>query len=368
MKVVLISNPPDPSSGTGQYTAQLAASLDGQVEVERVSLPVDARSPLPFVRAATDGRLFDADLVHVQHDYVVFGPRGVYTWLFFPLLFIATTLASVPVVVTAHEVLNADLVAPPLRRLKRLYVSGMNRFVAAAADHLVFLSAEAEARFQASVAVEETTNIPHGVQDVPVDHSVDAARREFGLDPDDVVVVAPGYVSPRKGSDVVVDLADRCPEWEFLLAGGPPRSKHEPFFEQLRERAGENVTMTGRLPEETFHAAFVAADAAVLPYSEVAQTGVVNAVNQSGVFNWCAAHRLPVAATDCPRFRAVHDRWGCPRLFDVERVADVESAIRSILSGDERDRQRSNLEEYATANSMSTVAERHVELYEELTR
>jgi glycosyltransferase involved in cell wall biosynthesis len=366
MKVLLISNPPDPSSGTGQYTAQLAASLDGQVEVERVSLPVDARSPLPFVRAATARRLFDADLVHVQHDYVVFGPRGVYTWLFFPLLFITSTLASVPVIVTAHEVLNAELVAAPFRRLKRFYVSGMNKVVAGTADHLVFLSEQAEERFQASVAADDTSQIPHGVQDVPVEVSTDAARREFGFDPDDVVVATPGYVSPRKGSDVVVDLAERCPEWEFLLAGGPPRPKHEPFFERLQERAPENVTITGRLSEERFHAAFVAADAAVLPYSEVAQTGVVNAVNQSGVFNWCAAHRIPVAATDCPRFRAVNERWACPRLFDVSDLADVESVVRELLSTDERDRQRSNLDEYTTANSMSTVAAWHVELYEDL--
>lgn len=366
MNVILVSTPPDQSSGTGQYTEQLSKPLQDRVSIEREFIPTDARSPLPFLRTIMAIIRADSDLVHIQYDYVIFGPRGIYTWLFFPLLFLVSRRRSVPIVVTVHEVLNANLVTAPFRRLKQMYVAGMNRLVAGTADYLLFLSEEAMSRFSSSVSVEHTSHIPHGVQDVPVETNWRGSAEQFDFDQDDVVVVAPGYVSPRKGSDVVVDLAEQRPEWTFLLAGGPPRWTHAPFFERLQERAPDNVTITGRLPESSFHAAFIAADVAVLPYRETTQRGVVNTVNQSGVFNWCAAHRLPVAATDCPRFRAVNDRWDCPSLFDVSDLSDVERVLEDLLSEEAQTRARSNLAAYAAANDMESIADRHVELYEEV--
>ena len=367
MKVTLVSNPPDDASGTGNYAAQLAAALGTAIDVDRISVPVDTLSPLPFLSAVMDSSSGNADAVHVQFDYVVFGPRGAYAFLFFPLLYVASRVRSIPVVVTAHEALNGELVSPPLSPVKRGYVRALNRTIAAAADHVVFLSEQAEDRFTASLSIDSATVIPHGVAvDPPMDGDPAEAKRRFGFEPDDTVVVEPGYVSPRKGTDVFVSLAERCPEYEFLVAGGPPREKHRPFFDELRDRAPDNVTLTDRLPEETFHAAFAAADAALLPYREVAQTGVVNPVNQSGVFNVCAGHTVPVAASDCPRFRAVNGRWDCPRLFDPDDLEDVERALRTILEDGEAERLRAALSEYARANSFERVAEEHVAIYGEV--
>jgi glycosyltransferase involved in cell wall biosynthesis len=302
----------------------------------------------------------------VQFDYVLFGPLGLFTLLFFPLLRVLAARTGARVVVTMHETLNPTLVRGPVRWLKARYVLALNRTVATTADQLVFLSPQARARFTHTVAA---TEIPHGVDlDAKQDLTPAEAKAMFGYRPDTTLVVEPGYVSPRKGSDVFRTVAERCPEYEFLLAGGPPRQRHSDFFDSIREEAPANLTVTGRLPEDRFHAAFAASDLAVLPYNETEQTGVVNAVNQSGVFNWCGAYGVPVVATDCARFRALKTDYGAVELFEVDRIDDIVATVRGVLEEPERrDTLSTAITAYATANSLSAAAADHIDLYRSLT-
>jgi glycosyltransferase involved in cell wall biosynthesis len=367
MKVIFLSQPGAEASGTGQYTERMAGALGERIPVDRVEFPVDARSPVAFVRAAFDQRIADAAVAHVQFDYVLFGPRGAFIPIFFPLLALIARLRGVRVIVTVHEALNGDHVASPLSNLKRLYIRAMNLIVAACSDHLLFLSEQGRDRFTTSVDAQATSVVPHGVDVCPgPDVDPPAAKRRFGFDPDEVVVVEPGYIDPRKGTDLFLELARRRPDCEFLVAGGPPRERHRAFADSIREDAPDNLTVTGRLSDERYHLAFVAANVAVLPYSETAQTGVVNPVTQSGVFNECAAHRLPVAASECPRFVALNEEWGCPALFDPEVIDSVETCLDRLLAGEERDRVQAGLEAYAEANSLRRAAAAHLHVYEDV--
>ncbi|QLH81257.1 glycosyltransferase family 4 protein [Halosimplex pelagicum] len=368
MKVTLVSTPPDVTSGTGKYADQLADALETSVELDRVYLRTDSVDPIHFVRQAIAASATGADVIHVQFDYVLFGPRGLYTPLFFGLIRALANRDGSSIVVTVHEVLTPDLVAPPAARVKGAYVSGLNRILDGCSDRLVFLSDQARNRFSDDVRRSTATVLPHGVtRDVPVAPDPAAARAEFGYGPDDVVVVEPGYVSPRKGSETMLALAERCPDFEFLLAGGPPRDRHDQFVEDLRARAPANLTITGHLSDERFHAAFAGAALIVLPYRETTQTGIVNTVNQSGVFNWAMAHGAPVLASDCERFRAVADRWGTPALFDPTDVDAAATRVRDLVADEGRRAElRDACAAYLDANDLATVAERHVELYQEI--
>lgn len=368
MKVTLVSTQPDTASGTGQYTDRLAAHLGERVHLDRVSLPTDIADPRPFLAGAFAAGDTDTDVVHVQFDYVVFGPFGLFVLFFFPILWARSRRHEFAVVTTVHEVLNADLVTPPLARLKRLYVRLLNETVARTTK-TIFLSPEAESRFVASVGDTNRQRLSLGAETSPEreEESQDAARAAFDIGSATDVVVTPGYVSPRKGSDVVAAVARRCPDIEFLLAGGPPRDRHTPFFDRVADNAPPNLTVTGRLSEDDFHRAFVAGDIALLPYRELAQTGVVNAVNQSDVFNWCASYGLPVLAGDCAHFRTVADKWDAPRLVDPTDSEAVSASIQQVLNDSDLRRQlASAMTAYAQANSMSAVVKDHLAVYHEL--
>ncbi|WP_167768463.1 glycosyltransferase [Haloarcula amylovorans] len=369
MDVTLVSTPPDTTSGTGQYADALGTELRERVSLSRRFLPTDEANPLPFLRRALDAGDAETDVVHVQFDYVLFGPLGAFTLFFFPLLWLQARRHDFAVVVTMHEVLNDALVTPPLAGTKALYARLLNTVIAATADRLVFLSGEAEERFLDSVGDVPRERIAHGVNLRQVrDIDADAAKREFGYDPETPLVVEPGYVSPRKGSDVFCDLAAHCPDVAFLLAGGPPRDRHTPFYDEICDRAPSNLTVTGRLPTERFHAAIAAADLVVLPYNETEQTGIVNAVNQSGVFNWCGAYGVPVIASDCPRFRTLRERWDAVRLFDPADLDDAERTLRAVLDDEaELERLAEAIEDYAREHSLAAAADDHVSLYRAVT-
>lgn len=356
-RVAMVATPDDGSCGVGSYAGDLRAHLDG---VEHVELRTDSVDPLHFASVALSAGTADADVVHVQHEYGLFGRMTLLWWVFAPLLWLTTRLRSVPVVLTLHEAWDDETTGETARWLQRAYVRVVNASIALVADHLLFLSASRESAYRAAtpLAVRSASRLPHGVNvgetwDVPPA----AAKATFGYDADDTLVVEPGYVSRQKGADVFVDLAARF-ECEFLLAGGARNPGDEAFVAGLRERAPSNLQVTGVLDDESFHAAFRAADLVVLPYRKD---------GQSGVFNWCAAYGLPVAGSDCDYFRRVNEGWDCVALFDAADLDDAEATVREVLDDEtERTRLADAMASFREANRFEAVAARHRELYREL--
>lgn len=368
MNVTLVSTPPDTTSGTGQYADALGTELAERVSLAHCYLPTDGVNPLSFVSVALQAGDSETDVIHIQFDYVLFGPLGLFTLFFFPLLWFRSRRHGFGLIVTMHEVLNGALVTPPLVFGKALYTRLLNTTVAVTVDRVVFLSEEAEQRFIASVGETASARLPHGVNRRNArDMDSEDAKREFRYDPETTLVVEPGYVTPRKGSDIFCALAKRCPDIEFMLAGGPPRERHTAFYEEIRDNAPTNLRVTGHLDDNRFHAAFAAADLVVLPYNETEQTGIINAVNQSGVFNWCAAYSVPVLASDCLHFRMLRDDWNAVCLFEPSDLDEAERTLCHLLR-DETDRARltAGIDHYAAEKSLSAAADTHETLYRRL--
>lgn len=355
--VIVVSTPDDGTCGIGTYTGSLAAALPGAVDPRPVHIELGAVDPVEYLRAAARVATADGSVVHVQHEYGIFGPKSIMSWLFFPLLFVVSRVRGLPVVLTAHSVWNRETIGPPLEPLKRVYVWLNNRMLALVAHHIVFLSEATHEKFRASVpgGYCRTEVIPHGVQVRTMDLARTEAKEHFGFDEDDTVIVEPGYVRPEKGTDRFVSLADHLPEHEFLVAGGGQEGYTE-FASRVAEEASENVTVTGQLSDELFHAAFVAADVVVLPY---------RTVSQSGVFNWCAAYERPVVASDLSYFRRLRSEWGCVQLCDPEDVDAMATRVSELLADpDSRERIVEGMVEFRESHSMERVAERHRTLYQ----
>lgn len=354
-KVGFVTTPNDGSCGIGTYTGTLLGELDGRVTTELVPVRLRSLDPLHYARAAVRAGRLDVEVVHVQHEYGIFGPKSFTSWVFFPILYLFAALRGVPVVVTMHSAWNADTIGPPLVPLKRLYVRLNNAMIASGANHMVFLSENCREKFRGSTTPPSDEVIPHGVQTETVPMDAGEAKRTFGYEPTEHVVVEPGYVRPEKGQDVFVEIAKRLPEYSFLLAGGVQADEDRKFMDLVEQEAPDNVRITGLLDDNGFHAAFNAADLVVLPYRDV---------TQSGIFNWCAAYELPVVASDEPYFERLQDEWGCIASFDVDDSDAAADRIESLL--DDRTARRElarAIADYRKSSSMDAVAERHAQLY-----
>jgi glycosyltransferase involved in cell wall biosynthesis len=358
--VTMVTTPGDGSCGIGTYARDL---LDGikHVDAETVPMPQDDRSVRRFVGLAVRALRADGDVIHVQHEYGLFRREGskypgVMGLVFFPLLFVASSLRSERVVVTMHSVLRPQ---PEESQFSvRLYLLLMHKLLAAGSSHLVFLSPDCAGTFQEDIDLgpEEFSVLSHGVRtDVPrVPQGV--AKRRFGFDPDDVVVAIPGFMRPPKGHDIFVEVARQLPEYEFMVAGGArPKGADFEFAERIRSEAPENVTVTGMLDDEDYWVALAAPDLALLPY---------RVVTQSGTFNSCVSQGLPVLASDADYFTRIEARWGAPETVDISDTGAIVQRVRTLLEDDaQRGRLADVMRQYRRANSFEQVGAEHRRIY-----
>lgn len=353
--VTLVSTSDNGQCGIGTYTGALISDLDEEAEITHITVPLRSKNPFPYVSSAIRAGLTSDNVVHVQHEYGIFGPKSIWSWLFFPLLYFVATLRNKPVVLTLHSAWNEETIDPPLTPLKRVYVWLNNMLLVAGASYLILLSANCLERFEKSTTLEQYEMMSHGVQTDTVSMTTADAKREFGYDPAQTVVVVPGYIRPEKGQDVFVEIADRATEYEFLIAGGVQADEDEGYLREIERSSPENVQITGVLNDDEFHAAFNAADFAVLPYREV---------TQSGIFNWCVAYEVPTIASEEAYFTRLDDQWNCVSLFDIDDPDSAVSRVQDLVEHDERTAELiEGMRNYEKASSMETIIDKHIGIY-----
>ena len=340
----------DEDCGIATYTTSLQDAL--AVETDRTGVKLRSPDVFHYVRKAIDAGRADADVIHVQHEYGIFGPKSVASWPFLLLLWLFATIREIPVVITLHTVWNAETIDPPLYRTKRLYVRLNNRLIAAVADHLIFLSDETREQFAMDATHPSVSVLPHGVQTDT--REVPNAKAEFGYDEGTTLVVEPGFIRPVKGYETFLDVARALPDVSFMIAGGVQDRSHEAYAERIREEAPANVTITGVLDDDRFHAAFAAADLVVLPYETV---------TQSGILNWCIAYELPVVASDREYFREFREECDGVEIFESTNEA-IDVVKELAADPGRRAGMAQAMETYRKTHSMEGVAADHCEIYD----
>lgn len=352
MKVQIIATGRDEDCGIATYTTSLEDELD--VETERTPVRLRSWNILHYVQKAIEAGREDSDVIHLQHEYGIFGPKSAASWVFLPIIHLIAAIRGIPIVVTLHTAWNEETIDTPLFALKSLYVHLNNRLIAAIADHLIFLSENAREKFEADIVHPSVTVMPHGVQtDV---RDIPDAKDWFGYEENDALVVEPGYVRPQKGYKTLLTVAEALPEVKFLIAGGTQDESHEAYAQHIQEESPPNVSMTGVLDDDLFHAAFAAADLVFLPYESV---------TQSGILNWCIAYKCPVLASDKAYFRNIAGECEGVQVFGT--VEKAISAVRSISTDtDKRAMMAQGMCDYGKTNSMAEVANEHQEIYKHL--
>lgn len=353
MRVAMLATGTDQDCGIATYTTTLIDALD--IETERIPLELRSINFLHYLRAGWKAGRTDADVLHVQHEYGIYGPKSIASWVLFGTLWMASLFRDLPVVITFHSAWNDETIDPPLTPLKRLYVALNNRMLAEIADYAFFLSESTRDTFTKSASLDGCEVIAHGVQTDILPMPQSAAKAEFGYEAEETLVVEPGFVRPQKGYDTFLEIAAELPELTFLIGGGPQDKQDEPYAESIREHSADNTEMTGVLDDDRFHALFNAADLAVLPY---------DVVTQSGIVNWCVAYEIPIVATDLDRFESLREKYGFPLTFPEGDTTAGVNAVREAL--DNPSPLAEGMQAYKEQSGMDEVAATHLESYKRL--
>jgi glycosyltransferase involved in cell wall biosynthesis len=268
--------------------------------------------------------------------------------------------AGVPVVVAFHEPAREyDLLGSVTRSIYKTFARLTD-------VPIVFSSAGAQALLEGGL-YNEVIEVPHGTLE-PASIDDDDVRRVRSLyQLEKPFVLALGFTSADKGTDVLLDAAssiaaERHGDVQFLIAGSP-RIRRGVFWimgrrdarfqqqlaSQAKRLANVDIAFGGFVADQDVAPLLYAADVVALPYRRI---------TQSGIANLALASRSVIVCSDLPGLRS--DLGNAAKYVapgDSTALAEQIVGILGQENSPERSRMRALAENRAVANSFSKVAE-----------
>jgi glycosyltransferase involved in cell wall biosynthesis len=342
--------PPD-IGGVGDYTAQLRAALGwpSQVIARRDVGRWNARGVLRALSSLPGRR----GIVHIQYQAAAFDLLGDICLL--PLL-VRATRPHVRLVTTFHDARVPFLFrGARLLRLRsvRLLARTSHAIIAADERDLTALGSSAGQGHQVPIGSNVPCSPPNG-------YARQAFRHALGVADDETLVAYFGLLNASKGLDTLLDVLDRLERARLLFIGGNAGASdatNRATTERLAQRlSNERITVTGFLEAREVSAHLLAADVAVLPYSDGASA-------RRGSLLACAAHGLPIVSTE-PASQAVADAVLAVPSGNAAALADAVQRVMADAALAERLRQGSAA--LAERTSWRHIALAHRAIYERL--
>lgn len=348
---------PETSGGIRAYSEVLASAL-GKTARALWRLP-----------EPTELRESAVDVVHVQHEFGLFGSKlpGMYR---FPNWF-AEARKLTPKskwVATAHTVIDADWRYRASGRgwrsvlfvilnlfLPFLRTAWMERTWGGFDGVIVHSDRQ-------RTAIRESGCPKVGV----IPHYVPKGRIQSIDEPGSPSVLLFGYFSPEKGQDIAIRawaaMGGEAPR--LILAGGVRRKEDRSYYERCLaaiRRCGleDKIEVTGFVPESELSGYFSNSTLVLAPFRET---------SGSGSLATALGHGAAILASDLPLNREIDARVaGCLGFFRAGSPDSLAEEIRNLL-GDRarRDSLRAGALRYADAFSIDKIAEMHRAFYREV--
>lgn len=181
-------------------------------------------------------------------------------------------------VVTTLEYLAGQLGIddPLIRTLLTIGVTLYNRLLGVVAHDIVCLDSQSVETLKKASLAATIHYLPHWVKSHNVSVGKYTARKHFGIPIKTKVVLAFGFVSWYKGTDILANLFAKMRgknSVHVLFAGGKHvniehTGSYQRFYNGVTSviSGSPNMTITGFLPEKEVSLAFAAADLVVFPY------------------------------------------------------------------------------------------------------
>ncbi len=346
LRVAMVAPPPG-NCGVGDYADLLLRELRKSVEVVAVA-PPDRFDPA----------LNEADVVHVQHEYFLFG--GVAPWRVRTGAYLRQITR--PIVLTAHEFVDP---AGPVHRNLAIRLSNRLHFGCPRVRRILVHTEADRRRIErwrpspAPVAV-----VRHPVFGTPTLPDREQARAALGVC-DRTVVTLLGFLSRRKGHRLALEALAHCsPDTLLLMAGGKHPNDQTGYVEELVRDArpwvdSQRARITGYLEEEAILQVLAATDVILAPFEVSSGSGSLSRAFACG---------LPIVASDIEPHREIAGI--VPEALALFHAGDAKDLARvlSMAAADPQYRARiaEGSHDYAAANSMARIAEQTVQVYRDV--
>lgn len=299
-----------------------------------------------------------ADLVHIQHEYFLFG--GVAPWKNRCGSFL--NRLNAPVVLTAHEFL------PPSGNLLRSFMirlTNRSNFKHANIKRIiVHTSQDRQMMSQCGIPPEKVQRICHGIPASPKLPSSNLMKQEFGLS-NRFVVTMFGFLSRKKGHlDALKALSLLPNDIQLIFAGGKHPDDRTDYYQRIENEIAarglsDQVRITGYLNREDMYKWMAATDLFLAPFHQTSGSGSL-----AMAFS-CAK---PILASDIPpNMEYLEDVPDCIRVYPATQTEKMADLILMLADDPaQRDTLSSLAGEYAMKHSYLNMAEETMALYRTL--
>jgi glycosyltransferase involved in cell wall biosynthesis len=307
-----------------------------------------------YVRPILD-RLEDVDVVHIQHEYKIYG-------LDERLMRLLERIKQKKVV-TIHCIRPAHFSKEGI--IEEEFISRITERVDKVVVHLPSQSSVLE-RF--GVLMEKVICIPHGTEVTNEDKIY--SRKRLGLPQGGRILLSFGFVKPHKCLHILLDALSKISEkirgvYLFVAGGLAPNApkEHREYAESIKRRIGE---FQGRIiyperffPNEDVPYILGASDIVLFPYYEEDRSA-------SGSLHLAVGAGKPVIASRIPKFEELS--WISDELlvlpYNSEGIAQV--VIRLFEDKDFLEYVVKHTKEFRERTSWQAVADQHLRLYREV--
>jgi len=299
---------------------------------------------------------FSPDLVHIQHEFGLFGKH--YGLQVVPLITLFK-MNRVPVVTTLHTVYYE------MKEEQNIVLSNILHNSSAVIVHEGYQKDYLLKNFPATNP-DLIHVIEHGAREVA---PVPNAKARIGLPTDKKVVLMIGYFRPSKNFELIVDLfpeiVKRVPDAILVLAGKVRGYEYRDYRTMLFKKIENSpvkdriFVIRGQLEQEVFDTILSAADVVVLPYK-------IN--SQSGILAHSLAFGKPLVVSNSGSMQHIMKRAECGLVSNSEK--DYIQNITTILNDESLARKFSGnaLKYVREVISWKKVAERHLKIYQNLSK
>lgn len=345
--------------GIAVYSAFFKEALESfRVGIKVVPVPLK-RNIVSLINSA---RLIkDADLAHIQYEYSFFGKNlllGLVSYCFF------IRSIKIPKVVTMHEVASCRVNSIWHGRIREFVLFCLHRLIYSKVSLiLVHLNSHKEALVRMGISPEKIAVILHPIPRAPAYiKEAPAGLNRFRRN-NDITLTIFGFIVPRKGYGLALDVMGELAGYTLLIAGSPPPDGNSGYLgslvSQIKARGiGQKVFITGYISAEVITELMDATDIILAPFTSM---------SGSGSISMAASYGKVILGSDIAPFRELKDNGFGIELFRLNDARDLKEKI-TALARDKVKRQalRVKTELYAEKYSYKNTAEKITRMYEGL--
>ncbi|MHC1623049.1 MAG: glycosyltransferase family 4 protein [Candidatus Methanospirareceae archaeon] len=299
----------------------------------------------------------DADIVHIQHEYGIYGLDDR-----LPTLLERLRADGKRTIITIHCVRPAQI--STRGAIDEIFVT---RIAELADEVIVHLYLQKEVLERLGIPSEKIHIIPHGTALSNADKRI--SRMRLKLPEDGEIVLMTGFVKPHKGVHVALEVLNEIREevgdaYLFVAGGLPPGASKEDitYVRFLRKRIQEldlsdKVIFPNRfIPNEDIPYILGASDVVLFPYYQ-------EELSASGPFHLAIGAKRPVVAYRIPKFESLKNI--CDELLILPSDTSGIARIIVRLLRDKRFRRYvlDRTERYRRATAWPVVVRKHLGLY-----